>query len=78
MVLKLVQQVVKNRNDFRSDLETTFSGYRVDFGSKNRSKLRGLKIICSTSLQICEKCDFEQPSMFFAIFSNFESIDFRP
>ena len=33
--------------------------------------------VFSTSLRICEKCDFERPSIVFAIFFNFESINFQ-
>ena len=77
MIPKLVQKVIENQVDFRSDLETTFSRSWVDFGCKNRSKMRGLGIIFLTLLRTCEKYDFEQPSIVFAIFFNFRSIDFR-
>ena len=39
--------------------------------------MRGLRLTFSTMLRICEKCDLEQPSHRFAIFFDFESIDFR-
>ena len=38
--------------------------------------MRGLRIICSTSLRRCEKYDFEQPSNVFAMFFDFEGLDF--
>ena len=40
--------------------------------------MRGLGVTFSTSLRICEKCDFEQPSYGFAIFFDFRGVDFRP
>ena len=49
----------------------------VDFGSKNLSKIGGLRVVISTSLRICEKYDFERPSIVFATFFKVESIDFR-
>ena len=78
MLPKSVEKVIKNRVDFRSDFETTSFRSWIDFGPKNRSKMKGLRIICSTSLQICEKCDFEQPSIVFAIFFDFGGVGFRP
>ena len=39
--------------------------------------MRGLGVIFSTSLRVCEKCDFEQPSYGFAIFFDFKRVDFR-
>ena len=50
----------------------------VDFGSKNLSKMKGLGVTFSTSLRVCEKCDFEQPSFGFAIFFDFKRVEFRP
>jgi hypothetical protein len=38
--------------------------------------MRGLRDIFSTSLRRCEKYDFEQQSNVFAIFFDFESLDF--
>ena len=38
--------------------------------------MRGLRVIFSTSLRRCEKYDFEQQSNVFAIFFDFESLDF--
>ena len=40
--------------------------------------MRGLGVTFSTSLRICEKCDFEQPSYGFAIFFDFRRVDFQP
>ena len=71
MVPKLVQKVIKNRVDFRSELETTFSRSWVDFCSKNLSKMKALRATFSTLLRIGEKCDFEQPSNDFVIFFDF-------
>ena len=75
---KSIKNLIKNRLDFYNDFETTFSRSRVDFGSKHLSQMRGLRVSFSTSLRICEKCDFEQPSDRFAIFFDFGSVDFRP
>ena len=75
---KSVQNLMKNHIDFYNDFETTFSGFLDDVGSKNLSKMRGRRVTFSTSLRICEKCDFEQPSNGFAIFFDFGSVDFRP
>ena len=74
---KSIKNLIKNRLDFCNDFESTFSRSWVDFGSKNLSKMRGLRVTFSTLLRICEKCDFEQPSIVFAIFFDFESVDFR-
>ena len=38
--------------------------------------MRGLRVIFSTSLRRCEKYDFEQPSNVFAMFFDFEGLDF--
>ena len=70
--------LMKNQPDFCNDFESTFSRSWVDFGSKNLSKMRGLRATFSTLLRICEKCDFEQPSHRFAIFFDFRRVDFRP
>ena len=75
---KSIENLLKNRTDFCYDFGTTFSRSWVEFGSKNLSKMEGLRVIFSTSLRIGGKCDFEQPSIVFAIFFRFESIDFRP
>ena len=40
--------------------------------------MRCLGVTFSTSLRVCEKCDFEQPSYGFAIFFDFKRVDFRP
>ena len=48
-----------------------------DFGSKNRSKMRVPRDIFSTTLLICEKCDFERQYIKKALFPNFEGWDFR-
>ena len=68
-----MKNLIKNRFDFCNDFETTFSRSWVDFGFKNLSKMRGLRLTFSTLLRICEKCDLKQPSHRFAIF-----FDFRP
>ena len=78
MEQKSNKNLIKNRLDFCNDFETTFSRSWVDFGSNNLSKMRGLRVTFSTSLRICEKYDFEQPSDRFAIFFDFGSVDFRP
>ena len=39
--------------------------------------MKGLGVTFSTSLRICEKCDFEQPSYGFAFFFDFRRVDFR-
>ena len=51
--------LMKNQPDFYNDFESTFSRSWVDFGSKNLSKMKGLRATFSTLLRICEKCDFE-------------------
>ena len=74
---KVIKNLIENRLDFCNDFETTFSRYSIDFGSKNLSKMSGLRVTFSTLLRICEKCDFEQPSNGFAIFFDFRRVDFR-
>ena len=74
---KIIKNLMTNRVNFCNDFETTFSRSWVDFGSKNLSKMRGLRVTFSTLLRICEKCDFEQPSYGFAIFFDFRRVDFR-
>ena len=74
---KSMKNLLGNRPDFYIDFETTFSWSWHDFGSKNLSQIRGLRVTFSILLRICEKCDLEQSSHRFAIFFNFESIDFR-
>ena len=75
---KSIKNLIKIRLDFCNDFECPFFRSWVDFGSKNLSKMRGLGVTFSTSLRICEKCDFEQPSYGFAIFFDFRRVDFRP
>ena len=75
---KVIKNLIENQLDFCNDFKTIFSRYLVDFGSKNLSKMEGLRVTFSTLLRICEKCDFEQPSNGFAIFFDFGSIDCRP
>ena len=65
---KSIQNLMKNHIDFYNDFETTFSRFWDDFGSKNLSKMRGLRVTVSTSLRICEMFDFEQPSNSFTIY----------
>ena len=72
------KNLIKIRLDFCNDFECPFFRSWVDFGSKNLSKMKGLGVTFSTSLRICEKCDFEQPSYGFAIFFDFRRVDFRP
>ena len=40
--------------------------------------MKGLGVTFSTSLRVCEKCDFEQPSYGFAILFDFKRVDFGP
>ena len=72
---KSIKHLIKNRVDFCNDFEFLFFRSGVDFGSKNLSKMKGLGVTFSTSLRVCEKCDFEQPSYGFAIFFNFKRVD---
>ena len=83
--LPKVAQRVQNRariikkSDWTFDLD--FEWLCIDYGSffcsKNLSKIGGLRVVISTSLRICEKYDFERPSIVFATFFKVESIDFR-
>ena len=75
---KSLKNLIKNRVDFCNYFEFLFFRSWVDLGSKNLSKMRGLGFTFSTSLRVCEKCDFEQPSYGFAIFFNFKRVDFPP
>ena len=74
---KSLKNLMKNRVDFCNIFQTTFSRSWEDFSSKNLSKMRSLRVVFSTSLQICEKCDFKQLSIVFGTFFNFGSFDFR-
>ena len=71
---KSIKDLINNRVVFCNDFEFLFFRSWVDFGSKNLSKMRGLGVTFSTSLRVCEKCDFEQPSYGF----DFRRVDFRP
>ena len=62
---KSVKNLIKIRLDFCNDFESTFSRSWVGFGSKNLSKMRGLRVTFSSLLRICEKCDFEQTLLWF-------------
>ena len=73
---KSIKNLIKNRVDFCNDFEFLFFRSWVDFGSKNLSKMRGLGVTFSTSLRVCEKCDFEQPSYGFATFFDCKMLDF--
>ena len=75
---KSIKSLIKNRVDFCNDFECFIFRSWIDFGSKNLSQMRDLGITFSTSLRVCEKCDFEQPSYGFAIFFDFRRVDFRP
>ena len=65
MELKSIKNLIKNRMNFKSEV-----------CAKNLSEMRGLRVIFSTSLRRCEKYDFEQPSNMFAMFFDFEGLDF--
>ena len=69
MDLKSMEHLIKNRMNFKSDFETTFSRSWAEVGAKNLSEMRGLRVIFSTSLRRCEKYDLEQPSNVFLCFS---------
>ena len=73
----MVKNLMKNRVDFCNDFETTFSRFWEELGTKSLSKMKSLRMVFSTSFQICEKCDFEQHSYGFATFFEFGSLDFR-
>ena len=77
---KMDQKSIQNLTEFvmifHVEFGRTFSRYWENFSSQNRSRMRGLRVVFSTSLRICEKCDFKRPSMVFAIFFHFGSIDF--
>ena len=75
---KSIKNLIKIRVDFCNDFEFLFFRSWVDLSSKNLSKMRGLGVTFSTSLRVCEKCDFEQPSYGFAIFFDFWRVDFLP
>ena len=66
---KWIKNLVKNRIDFCNDFEFLFFPSWVDLGSKNLSQMRGLGVTFSTSLRVCEKCDFEQSLMVLLHFS---------
>ena len=74
---KSILKLMKISRIFHIDFGTTFSWFWDDLFSKNLSKMEGLGGVFSTSLRICEKCDFERPSIVFATFFNFENINFR-
>ena len=75
---KSIINLIKNRIDFCNDFECLFFRSWVDFDSENLSKMKCLGVTFSTSLRVCEKCDFEQHSIGFVIFFDFKRIDFRP
>ena len=72
------KDLIKNRVDFCNDSKCLIFRSWIDFGSKHLSKMRGLGVTFSTSLRVCEKYDFEQPSYGFARFFHFRRVDFRP
>ena len=74
---KSIKNLMKNRVDFCNDFECFICRSWIDLGSKNFSKMDGLGVTFSTSLRVCEKCDFEQPSYGVATFSKFGSLEFR-
>ena len=78
METKSIKNLMKNQTDFCNDFESTFFRSWVDFGSKNLSKMRGLRVAFSTLLRICEKCDLERPSHHVALFFEFRRVGFRP
>ena len=71
---KSIKNLIKIRVDFCNDFEFLFFRSWVDFGSKKLSKMRGLGVTFSTSLRVCEKCDFKH----FATFFDFRRVVFRP
>ncbi len=71
-----MKNLSKNRMNFKSDFETTFSRSWAEVGAKNLSEMSGLRVIFSTSLRRCEKYDFGQPSYVFHMFFDFEGLDF--
>ena len=77
MEQKSIKKLSENCIFFCHDLETTFSRSWDDFGSKNLSKIRGLRVTFSTSWRKCEKSVLERPSIGFAIFFKLEASIFR-
>ena len=55
---KSLKSVVENHTIFDHDFEVVVYRFWLDSGSKNLSKIGGLRVVISTSLRICEKCDF--------------------
>ena len=76
MELKSIKNLIRNRMNFESDFETTFSRSWAEVGAKNLSEMRGLRVIFSTSLRRCEKYDLNNSVTFFAMFFDFEGLDF--
>ena len=44
MELKSIKNLIKNRMNFESDFETTFSRSWAEVGAKNLSEMRGLRV----------------------------------
>jgi len=78
MVPESIKNLIKIELIFVTISSSLFFRSWVDSGSKKLSKMSGLGVISSTSLRVCEKCDFEQPSYGFAIFYDFKRGDFQP
>ena len=70
------KNLIKFRVDFYNDFEYLFFDLDSILAPKTY-KMRGLGVTFSTSLRICEKCDFEQPSCGFTTFFDFRRVDFR-
>ena len=77
MEQKSIKKRPENFTCFWRDLETTFSRSWDDFGGKNLSKIRGLRVTFSTSWRKCEKSVLEGLSIAFAIFFKLEASIFR-
>ena len=75
---KSIQSLVRKLKKFCNDFETTFFSILGEFWVTKTFKNERSQGCFSPSLLICEECDFEQPSIVFIMFFNFEGIDFRP
>ena len=64
---------MKNRFDFCNDFESTFSGYWVDFGSKNHSKMKGLRVSFQPCYEYVKSVIWNNPPIVLLYFSTLKA-----
>ena len=69
MELKSIKNQIKNRMNFKSDFETTFSRSWAEIGAKNLSEMRGLRVFFRHRCEDAKSMILNNPPTFLLCFS---------